>query len=146
MCCNVASSSLPADYATVFEMFLIHFDAIYGVNRFNKPFIIFYFILLFPSPNICLYSPSVNSGWARLAAYMDHIYSTKPLNSPGMANRGFCLSETFSSSDVNRRILFAQRSFSCYGKKGRASNFYPAPNFISYPRILPRDGRSPTER
>lgn len=48
MCRNVAASSLTAgyaDYATVFEMFLIHFDAIYGANRLNKPFIIiFYFI------------------------------------------------------------------------------------------------------
>lgn len=63
--------------------------------------------IIFPTTNIGLFPPFVNSGWARLAAYMDHIYSTKPLNSPGMANRGFCLSETFSSSDVNRRILFA---------------------------------------
>lgn len=46
MCRNVAASSLTAayaDYATAFEMFLIHFDAIYGVNRLNKPFIIIVF-------------------------------------------------------------------------------------------------------
>lgn len=92
------------DYATVFEIFLIHFDAIYRGYRLNIPFI---FKNYFPTPNIHPFSSFVNSGWARLAAYMDHIYFTKPLNSPGMANRGFCLSETFSSSDVNRRILFA---------------------------------------
>lgn len=52
MCCNVAASSLPADYATVFEMFLIHFDAIYGVNRFNKPFIILFYFLFYCSPRL----------------------------------------------------------------------------------------------
>ncbi|CAF97095.1 unnamed protein product, partial [Tetraodon nigroviridis] len=41
-------------------------------------------------------------------------------------------------------ICVADFSFS--GRRGRASNFYPAPNFTFYPRILPRDARSPTER
>ena len=89
----------------------------------------------------------LHSGWARLAVYMDPIYSTKPLNvTAWMANRGSCRSETFSSSDVNLGTLFVSRSFSCCGKKGRANNFYPALNFISYPRIPPRDVPPATER
>lgn len=63
---------------------------------------------LISNVNISLFAFfSLYSGWARLAVYMDHIYSIKPLNLTGTPNRESCLSETFSSSDANRRILFA---------------------------------------
>lgn len=135
----------PVDgHCTNVRLFVFYFIICSGRDLFGQNWILPQ--LIPKKKNCCVFSPS-DSGWARLAAYTDPTSSTKPLNVAGWtAERGSSPWETSSWSGVNPGTPCASPSCSCCGKRGPAGNFYPALNFISYPRILPRDAPSATER
>lgn len=86
------------------------------------------------------------SGSAHLVVCTDLIFSTRRLGFTLKAKREFCPWEIFSWSDVNPRIPSASRNCSSCGRKGRAGNFYPAPNFIFCQKRPPRVEMSRMER